>query len=436
MGPDREQMVRLKAALEEKGRRPRPLRRSAVLAVAVCAALAVTAVASYPTARELLSGALGGFAEYSQSVEGVSAVDQGIEVRVVSAMADSSKVVVYAEARDLTGDRLRDADVRVGAGVAQDTPGEVASTSGSECLGYDPATKTLLFRVTKGGSVPAVEGTELALRVGSFQPGYHPFETTAPLSGALLTDKTLRSRVLESGERVLEPGQTPAALEGTDYVTLSSMGFASDGKFHILFRFSGDLLPERSHVLTNLRSRSGNEARYLAGHDYVDFTEGGVSYTDAVYSAAPSDLRDMELDAVYGLAVTEEPVKGKWVLPLELDFLPELRAPLTGEIGRVTMQELILSPLSVSIVGDSGETQCLLYQYHVAVTLRDGAVLRPENHGSIWTAGPDGRGKTFDQWEFEDPADLDQVTGVAVGYWMIPIENGAAGEGYWLTELP
>lgn len=436
MGPEREQMERLKAALEEKGRRPKPLRRSAVLAAAVCAALMVTVAASSPTVRELLSEALGGFEPYSQSVEGVSAVDQGIEVRVVSAMADSSKVVVYAEVRDLTGDRLRDADVRIGAGIEQDTPGEMSSTFGSECLGYDSATKTLLFRVTKGGSVPAVEGTELALRVGSFQPGYHPFETTAPLPGGLLTDKTLRSRVLESGARVLEPGQTPAALEGTDYVTLSSMGFASDGKFHILFQFSGDVLPERSSVLTNLRSRSGNEDRYYTGYDYVDFTVGGVFYTDAVYSAAPADLPDMELDTAYGLAVTEESIKGGWVLPLEIDYLPELRTPLSGEIGKVEMKKLILSPLSLSIVGDSGDTSCLLYNYPVAVMMRDGTVLHPKNEGSVWSAGAEGHGNAFDQWEFDTPADIGQVTGVAVGYWMIPIENGAAGEGYWLSELP
>ena len=28
------------------------------------------------------------------------------------------------------------------------------------------------------------------------------------------------------------------------------------------------------------------------------------------------------------------------------------------------------------------------------------------------------------------------ITGVALGCWRIPVENGVAGEGYWLPALP
>ena len=44
MGPNSEQMDRLMAAMAAKGRRPRPLRRTVVLAAAVCAALVMTSV--------------------------------------------------------------------------------------------------------------------------------------------------------------------------------------------------------------------------------------------------------------------------------------------------------------------------------------------------------------------------------------------------------
>ena len=39
--------------------------------------------------------------------------------------------------------------------------------------------------------------------------------------------------ILPDERVVLAPGQTPMPLEGTGDVTISSMGFASDGRFHV-----------------------------------------------------------------------------------------------------------------------------------------------------------------------------------------------------------
>lgn len=47
MGPDRAQMDRLMAAMEAKGRRPRPLRRTVLAVAALCAALVLTVAAAY-----------------------------------------------------------------------------------------------------------------------------------------------------------------------------------------------------------------------------------------------------------------------------------------------------------------------------------------------------------------------------------------------------
>ena len=40
------------------------------------------------------------------------------------------------------------------------------------------------------------------------------------------------------------------------------------------------------------------------------------------------------------------------------------------------------------------------------------------------------------RWEFDRPIEVNDITGVALGCWMIPVENGVAGEGYWLPSLP
>ena len=99
VGPDREQMERLLAAMEQKGRRPRPLRRTILLVAAACAAMVMTVVASTPTLRDTLEEFLGGFAPYAQPVEAAACTANGIEIKVISAMADRAMVKVYAQAR-------------------------------------------------------------------------------------------------------------------------------------------------------------------------------------------------------------------------------------------------------------------------------------------------------------------------------------------------
>ncbi len=54
--------------------------RNVCIAAALCALLAISALAASPTLREALAGALGSFAPYAQRIEG-EAVDQGIRAR-------------------------------------------------------------------------------------------------------------------------------------------------------------------------------------------------------------------------------------------------------------------------------------------------------------------------------------------------------------------
>ncbi|WP_419019878.1 hypothetical protein [Intestinimonas butyriciproducens] len=116
VGPDREQMERLLAAMEQKGRRPRPLRRTILLVAAACAAMVMTVVASAPTLRDTLEEFLGGFAPYAQPVEAAACTANGIEIKVISAMADRARVKVYAQARDVTGQNRLRADMDVWGG--------------------------------------------------------------------------------------------------------------------------------------------------------------------------------------------------------------------------------------------------------------------------------------------------------------------------------
>lgn len=424
----------------------------AVLAVAlVCVALMGSALAMSPTLRDILAQTLGGFSSYAQVEEEVSVVDQGIEVKVVSAMADSTQIKIYAEVRDLTEDRLKDSNITLNGynAIRHTTSGEFVASFSSNCLGYDPESRTALFEFVRNGTVPTEDLSDLTLAISGFQPGDVMFTSTDPLPIELLGSETLRSRTLETGELVLEPGQTPAELPGAEPFSLSSMGFAADGKLHFLFKLGAEADLKESHIILTVQSKSdqangtddhgmvyNSSDRNGGGILDVTFTLEGKNYVDIVYGAQPEDLSDLILSEVYGRAVLAEPITGNWVLPLELERLSELQMPLSGTVGSVSLKTLGISPLSVTMEGDTEDGSPAVFRYPLSVFLEDGTVLHPTSKGSAAYRGEDGEMHSFNRWEFTSPVDVTQVTGVAVGLWMIPVADGAAGTGYWLSELP
>ena len=138
--------------------------KGALIAAAACAALLCTAFAASPGLRNMLAEALGGFAPYAHEQEGETYVIDGIEFKVVSALADDFTVRAYVEARDLEGDRLSKLELnKFNAFGLVDIPkqdmgeGEsiAAFVGGGMCLNYDAQTKTALLVITSWGQVMA-----------------------------------------------------------------------------------------------------------------------------------------------------------------------------------------------------------------------------------------------------------------------------------------
>jgi hypothetical protein len=136
--------------LPRRNRSTRTLRplRAALLAAALCLLCAASALALSPTLRERLTAALGGFQPYMQEIDGAVCVANGIEIRVVSAVADRYMTKVYAEVRDLEGNRLN-ADLSVWGlitRVEQGDAGQISGfTGGGKCVGFDEETGTALL---------------------------------------------------------------------------------------------------------------------------------------------------------------------------------------------------------------------------------------------------------------------------------------------------
>lgn len=137
-----------------KSVRARSWGRRCVAAAAACAVLIGSALALSPTLREQLTAALGGFGPYMQEIDEAVCVENGIEIKVISAVADSYMVRVYAEARDLEGDRLT-ADMGVSGFIdrkaEEETKGIRSATGGGKCVGFDEETGTALLEFDTWG---------------------------------------------------------------------------------------------------------------------------------------------------------------------------------------------------------------------------------------------------------------------------------------------
>lgn len=285
----------------KKGEKPmRKVIRPMVVLAAVIAALTISALAFSPAVQEMLAEALGKAAHYAQTVEGVSAVDNGIEVSVVSAITDSSTTEVYLAVRDLKGDRLADETLSISCYLSRPDTEVGIGVLGGSYLSYDPESRTALFVVYREGGAAKTETSAIEVHV--------------------------------------------------------------------------------------------------------------------------SQVAD---------------IKGEWVIKTELEQLPQRRFTMNETINGLTEHTLMLSPLSVVMTGDKpdGAGGSLQASALFAVWMKDGTVLFPKNNGSMWSNQAEGD-RAIDRWEFAEPVDVEQIVGISVWYWYIPVDRDTAGPGYWLDKLP
>ena len=225
----KEQLTALMAA--QPVRTARRAGRTFLVAAAVCALCAVSALALSPTLRQMLEAAQGNYTQYAVPVE-ACVVKNGIEIRIISALADNTKVVVYAEARDLEGNRLSGEMEVVGVvqpeTIAQDI-GISSCTHWAQCVGYDTETGTALLEFTTWGLIPG-EDTQLELEVVCMAAGeesWHiPFDPERQEVRRIALSDTVNGVPLER----LELSPLGAALYARGHVGYSDVAIhLSDG---------------------------------------------------------------------------------------------------------------------------------------------------------------------------------------------------------------
>lgn len=139
--------------LPAKARSKRRLGRRVVTIMAAVLILTGSTLAISPTLREQLSQALGLFEAYTTPIESTAAVDQGVEIRLLSAMADEYSVRIYLEVQDLTEKRPMGDISNLWIDFLTPLEGsEIQGMSfGTKLLGYEEETHTALVELSAAG---------------------------------------------------------------------------------------------------------------------------------------------------------------------------------------------------------------------------------------------------------------------------------------------
>ena len=421
-------------------------------AVMAAAAIALTGTAlAVGTNWDALMEHLGLFAPYVQTVDGVSATDQGLKVSVVAALSDESGTRAYVAVTDLTGDRLGENLVYNGR-------------LGSSCISYDQSTRTALLEMPMMTERDFNEDGSLTLTFASFQPGFREL-TGIPFPEEALSTAARRSRLFTDGEltkktvnwgteaRALLPDQNPVKLEGTDLIWISSSGFDENGVFHILYEMAEgvqcvtDPTPFMDVDGQETGSYRINQLSYEDGR-YLDisFPDSNVFTKESVPHL---ELKDMTI-RLY----TEEDIEGSWELTFFPENLPQRSAAMSETLSGMSMTGVDLTAISLRLeLTSRGGTPA---NYPVSVYLADGTRIDIEDWGQIsdldermtrivkdgrvyygTVVTPPGKERHFAvTWYLPVPIDPEQVTGFSLGYRMYALQDGAAVPTGWLTALP
>lgn len=474
-GPRQEELDRL-YTLIEGGTNMKMKKRLGckAAAIAVCAALLVTAAAAAPTVWEVLQGRLGKFAPYAQTIEGAVSTDQGIEVQMLSAISDDLEARFYLAVRDVEEDRLNECLTLTGTLTAGEkkelepggkgpsvTAGMFAATH-FELLSYDSETKTALLTTRIFYDQTARPTGEAKLEVTGMttkQAQIYESVSCAAVTGETLKslgagedDKVILSPgdvegigytndVLPAEQVVLAPGQNPVDIEGTEDMRVSSMGFASDGCFHIRLEFADGVKPATFEPV-NMDSETGVNlcAGQVSTLLYCDLMNG-----DMRYYVCQARLVEGGMDILFPLLTTEDlkeiqsrqariygtyirpgmDLEGDWATEFEVEYYESTVLDWTGELEGWQVEQVTISPLNVTMKsnnegGFSRSTLCAVKKDGTTVTAEPGTS-GYANEGAL--AGEiEDRWEAFTTWKFEEPVDVEEIVSLKLGDTVIPVK--------------
>lgn len=378
---------KLEAAQEAPARR-RPGRR-AVVALALCAALMVTAVAAGPSMWNILAEYLGPYAPFAQEMEG-TASDQGVRLELVSAVSDGYTAQIFYTITDEEGGRFNADHTTVTASLEGTNLGGMST--GSRIVSYDADSNTLLMEVSATG-IDTSQPLELV--VEKIDPSsYMLWDSRFP---AAVPEKPLETETTEDGDVVLKAEQNPQTSPDTDVVRISSVGFDEEGNFHIRLAFAEGI----TGML--LARPCGADGTPLANIQAAE-VEGGMDCL-VVEDFDPANLAYIQVYGPY--RGPEQAIEGEWTLPLEIEAAEQkvVQVDRTLEDG-VYVDRVEVSGMNIAVFFQSEDVDW----FTLWITDRSGETIGvPLNYMNRRVNGTD---TSCGLWSFETPMDLEDIASV------------------------
>lgn len=438
------------------------LSRKAAAAILVCAVLTITAAAAaVPAVWETLQSQLGSFAPYAQTIDGAVFRDQGIEVQVLSALSDDMEARFYFSVRDVEGDRLNEDLTLRGQLEAEATHKEeweegqwvravTAPTSNFQLLSYDPETKTALFSTSIWYVEEDEPGRNARLSLTGMTTKSAKINGTASCTS--ITDQVLESlpvgesdqfifkasdtdglpytdAVLPGKQVVLAPGQTPMPIEGNDDIRISSMGFASDGCFHVRLEFADEVsvLDEEGSSWFLCTLSQTEKTAFEENAMWERLVPGGIDILFPLYKV--EDLEQLQNSLVEFYGNYTQPgtaVAGGWDIDFQIEHQRSVTLDWTGELAGCQVEQVTVSPLSVTMNSNDGGVFANVPLYAVK---KDGSTVAAEpGRGSYfnraWTSGAsEPVWEAYNTWRFEEPVDLEDLACLTLLDETIPVNR-------------
>lgn len=365
----------------------RPGRR-AIVALALCAALAVTAVAAGPSVWNILNAYLGPYAPFAREITG-AASGQGVRLELVSAVSDGYTAQIFYTITDEEGGRFNADHTTVAAWLEGSNLGGMSI--GSRVVSYDAGSGTLLLEASATG-IDTSQPLELV--VEKIDPASYMLQDSR--FPAAVPEEPLETETMEDGDVVLKAGQNPQTSPDTDVVRISSAGYDGAGNFHIRLAFA-------EGITGMLLARPCNAAGEPLAHVTATEVEGGM---DCV--AEDFDLAELAYIQVYGPYRGPEPaIQGEWTLPLELEAAEQtvIQVGRTLEDG-VYVDRVEVSGMNIAVFFQSEDVDW----FTLWVTDQTGETLGvPLNY---MNRRVDGTDMSCGLWRFEEPMDLEDIASV------------------------
>jgi len=118
-------------------------------------------------------------------------------------------------------------------------------------------------------------------------------------------------------------------------------------------------------------------------------------------------------------------IEGKWATEFEMEYYPSTVLDWKGSVGGWKMQEVTLSPLSVTMLGHKGDSSGALANTPLYAVKKDGTEIAAEpgtgRYGNLGAAGGEGW-EGYATWQFTEPLDLDEIVSLKIRDVVIPVK--------------